>query len=208
MRLFIARHGQSEWNRDGRVTGQLDPALSEQGKRQANSLREVLNDVPLAAVFASPLARARDTATPTAQAHALRLDTRPELREIHLGVLQGRYRNERDPNAQRLWEERKQDIYGFRAPGGESFAELERRVVPCLTDILQNEHGRSVLIVGHRNTNRVLLGALLGWAPEAAASIPIRSRKLYEITIDTVTRIATISLDERDSGRRTEGFEA
>ncbi|MGB5083006.1 MAG: histidine phosphatase family protein, partial [Burkholderiales bacterium] len=76
-RIYLARHGQSESNRERRLCGQQDPALSEVGSRQSHRLARVLADVPLAAVFTSTLRRTVQTAAPTAAAHGLPVTALP-----------------------------------------------------------------------------------------------------------------------------------
>jgi broad specificity phosphatase PhoE len=206
MKIFLARHGHSEWNAERRVTGQLDPPLSDKGRQQARSLARALRAESLAAIYTSPLTRARETAVPTAVAHRLPIQTRDALKEMHAGVLQGRFRDARDPEAQRLWQERRWDKRPYRIPGGETFAELERRVLPCLAEILATARG-PILLVGHRNTNRVILAALMGWPPERAMAFNPRSKYLYEVTRGAEPRIRTIHLDERKAGLIVEGFQ-
>ena len=124
-RIFLARHGQSEFNAEGRISGQLDPPLTAKGRKQAQLLARALDDERISSIYTSDLVRARETAAPTALAHGLPIRLSAALREIDLGVLQGRFRDERDPEAERLWRARASDPGTYRPPGGESFADLD-----------------------------------------------------------------------------------
>src|SRR2546428_13938581 len=125
---------------------------------------------------------------------------------MHSGVLQGRFRDDRDLKAQHLWEERKKDLWPCRVPGGETFAELANRVLPCLNEILAHTAGKVVLIVGHRNTNRLILGALLQWSWEMMLDAKPRSRYLYEILPGEAPQITTICIDPPEKAHRYAGF--
>ena len=202
--VYLARHGESAWNADRRITGQLDPELSPRGRRQSHALATVLAEVPLRGVHSSTLRRTRDTAAPAAAAHHLAVQAHPALVEQHLGALQGRWRDGRDPEAQRLWAERKRVGREFTAPGGESFAELRDRVVACLERILGGAGGGAILLVGHRNVNRVILEHLLGRHGAATEELTPRSRWVHEITLGAAPAVATIDLDGDWIGRRRE----
>ncbi len=200
-KIFLVRHGRSEWNGRKRISGQHDPPLSPEGVRQAQCLKALLRDERLSAIYASPLSRAVATAGPTAACHHLDITTCDALKEIHLGILQGRFRDGRDPEAQRLWAEREKEKLHYRIPGGETFLELERRVVPCLHDILEQKG--AVLIVGHRSTNRVILRELMRWSLNVALELDLRSKYLYEIVPGANPLISTIRLD---NGHKYDGF--
>jgi broad specificity phosphatase PhoE len=209
-RIYLARHGQSETNRERRLCGQLDPALTEVGVVQSRQLARVLAEVPLAAVFASGLRRTQQMAAPVAAARALAVTVVPEFNELSLGALEGRFRDERDPEAQALWQQRKAAPAVFRAPGGETFAELEARVLPALAALLHAGAG-SALIVGHRETNRALLKGLLGWPTGRVLGEKLRNHIVYEIDVsspETAARrvLRTISLREEDDGASWEGY--
>lgn len=191
-KIFLVRHGQSAWNQEKRITGQCNPPLSEKGERQAQVLAHVLHEQPLTAIYTSTLQRAQQTARPTSLTHGLPLQTQEALNEIHLGVLQGRFRDARDPEAQRMWEQRGEDKLAFRAPEGETYHELRHRVLPCLRAIIKEAQKGAVLIVGHRNTNRVLLGELLQWPLEVAAATNIKSTYLYEVSYTPQPHVRTI----------------
>jgi broad specificity phosphatase PhoE len=204
--VYLTRHGQSEWNGKKRVSGQLNPALSQKGQQQSRSLAQILSNKPLSSIYTSTLTRAIATCRPTAVDHHLPIRIRRELKEIRTGVLQGRFRDQRDPEAQRLWDAWQQDKDTYRIPGGESFSELTQRVIPCVKEILEQEQGGTVLIVGHRNTNRVILGALTQWPRDKWCELNPRSKYLYEIIPGVLPEIKTIALWGRDSGRVFEEF--
>ncbi len=190
--IFLARHGQSEWNRCKRVTGQLDPALAPEGRAQARALAARLTGVRLSAVFASDLTRSRETARPVAELQGLEVQALDALRELHFGALQGRFRDARDPEAEALWRARKADPLGFRAPGGETFAELGLRVGSAVRRILADHSEGALLIVGHRNTNRAILAALLGWDPETAVTTAVQHDRLYRLVMSCPPGVSTI----------------
>ena len=204
--VYLARHGQSEWNNQGRVTGQTDIGLSPKGQQQSGALAECLKGEPLEAIYASALRRTVDTARPTAVAKRLPIVSLPELNEIHLGVLQGRHRDERDTEAQSLWAQWQADPWGYRVPGGERFDEFAQRVDRGLQSILRQHQGQRVLIVGHRATNRVLLGTLLGWPRERWAELRLRNKHFYRIRLGAVPEIATYTLSGSKTGLCTDGF--
>lgn len=204
--VYLIRHGQSELNQQRRVSGQLDPDLSSKGINQSHQLARVLGNEALSTIYTSTLARAVVTARPTAQRHGIQIRQREALREICHGIVQGRFRDERDPEAQRLWEEREKDKRHYRIPGGETIYELEERVNPCLMDILKESKEKTILIVGHRSTNRVLLGTLMLWPKESWCDLNLRGKYLYQIQLASPPQLTTISLDEGKTGDRYEGF--
>lgn len=208
VRIFVVRHGESVWNRTKRISGQLDPALSVAGLAQAQRLCETLSEVHLDAIYTSTLSRSIATAAPTACWHGITPRACHWLDEQNLGSLQGRYRNDRDPQALALWNERGADVLRFQPPGGETYDELQRRVTEGLRQLCELQAGRTVLIVGHRNTNRPLLAALLGWTAEEAIATKLKHHDLYDIAPAHSTFVRTISLRDRDRGRAREGFRA
>ena len=204
--LVIARHGQSEWNNRSLITGQLNPGLSPKGQQQSVGLAQCLQEVELAAIYTSALQRTQDTARPTASAKGLPLIALAALNEIHLGVLQGRHRDERDPEAQALWALWQADLWGYRVPGGERFDEFTQRVDDALQQILRQHAGQCVLIVGHRATNRVLLGTLLDWPRQRWAELRLRNKYAYRVRLGVAPEIATYTLGGSATGTCQEGF--
>jgi broad specificity phosphatase PhoE len=204
--LYLARHGQSEWNNQSRITGQLNPDLSPKGRQQSLALADCLRLDRLSAIYTSQLQRSMDTAQPTAAAQRLPMTSLAALNEMHLGVLQGRYRDARDPDAQAMWARMQADLWGYQAPGAERFEDLAHRVSRALQDILRKHQGRSVLIVGHRGTNRVLLGTLLGWPKERWPELRLRNKFLYRLQLGAQTGIATFTLSGSKTGTWHDGF--
>jgi probable phosphoglycerate mutase len=181
MRVFLARHGETEWNVEHRLQGKSDIALTARGRAQAMALAERLAHVPLDAIYTSTLRRTFDTAAPLAALLGLVAEPRPELDELSHGILEGRTANDPDPEVQRLWTERRNDPLGFHAPGGETYADLVARLTPFVA-FLNARHARStVLVVGHRATNRVLRALLLDHSLEEAILFKHKHDRLYEL---------------------------
>lgn len=180
MRIFLARHGETEWNAEHRLQGRCDTRLTPRGEEHARALQELLAAVPLDAVYASTLCRTAETARPLAAAHGLPVETRPELQEMSYGILEGRTAADPDPHVRGLWKARKADPLRFKAPGGESYAELQARVAPFVAELAARHAGDTVLVVGHRATNRVLLGLLLGLSLEES----IRFKHKHDVVLE------------------------
>ena len=120
MILYIIRHGESAYNAEHRIQGQLDPPLSPLGIRQAEALAHWARGESFDALYSSPLARAADTAGRLAAAIGLTPIFDDRLRELNAGVFQGLRKDELpDRYAQALARWRSQDP-DYRIPGGES----------------------------------------------------------------------------------------
>jgi len=204
--VYVVRHSQSLWNGTKRISGQCNPPLSPKGLGQSRALARALHHIPLTAIYTSTLSRTIETARPTALDHHLEIQALDALKEIHFGDLQGRFRDERDPEAQRIWQERSRKMLEYRVPGGETFPELINRILPRLEDILQQQQGGTILIVGHRSVNRVLLGTFMEWPEETLCDIKVRSQFVYEISLGESPSMQTIIL--KANGERTlhDGF--
>lgn len=166
-RLVLVRHAEADEAMRGRCYGSLDVPLSAAGVRQAAGLGDALRDLDLAAVYASPLRRALDTAHVIAAAQGLRPVARADLRELSFGELEGMAYDDiaaRHPETYRLWME---EPAAARFPGGETLAELRERVLPALAAICGDHAGEAVAVVAHGGVVRVALADVLG-TPEAA----------------------------------------
>ncbi|MDX8127775.1 histidine phosphatase family protein [Methylomonas sp. LW13] len=204
-RIYLARHGQSELNLQQRISGQADAKLSAKGMQQAEALADVLRQETLSTIYSSSLTRAIQTAAPTAAMQGLPIRTLDGLREIGLGILEGRHVDERDPEASRLWAAREQDKYGFSVPGCEAYADFSARVLSTLQAMLAGG-GEAMLIVAHRNTNEIILNQLLGADFAGVAEINVKNKYLYAIDLRSNAEVMTIRLGGEQHGRRYAGL--
>ena len=143
--LYIIRHGENNWNKNGRVQGHSDIVLNETGKKQAEIMKEKLKDVEFDEVFSSPLKRAYETASIITD-HKIRIDER--IIERCNGILEGTTPEERI----KILEKEKVDWHNpnkENSLGIESTDLLQERVDSFLKDINDNYKGKNVLIVTH-----------------------------------------------------------
>jgi broad specificity phosphatase PhoE len=145
--ILLARHGETDWNRDNRFQGHADPPLNATGRAQAANLSAALVDVPLAAVYSSPLRRAFETAEIAAAPHGLSPLPLDALREVDVGSWQGLTRSEieaRFPDQFARWRD-----YGSGWEDGESYEEMGRRVIGALLELAATHEGEGILVVSH-----------------------------------------------------------
>jgi broad specificity phosphatase PhoE len=151
--ILIARHGETDWNRERRFQGHADPPLNELGRQQAGELAEALAGSDVTAVYSSPLARARETADIVAAALELPVESREALREVDVGSWQGLTRDEveaRFPDGFQRW------LVDFSQgwDDGETYDELGRRVVADLLELAARHPGERILVVTHGGAMR------------------------------------------------------
>jgi broad specificity phosphatase PhoE len=157
LELWLIRHGETDWNHDGRIQGASDVPLNAVGVRQAERLAARLRDVRFDAVYSSDLVRARLTAKTALPETELRLDAR--LRELSYGVFEGKTwdgMNAEEAALARHWSE---DRHRRRIPGGESYGDLMERVAAFRADLPAS--GR-VAAFSHGGTIRSALYGVLG----------------------------------------------
>jgi broad specificity phosphatase PhoE len=166
-RLLLIRHLEPDRSVHGRAYGSLDAPLSTRARGQAAELAQALDGVRLDAVYASPLRRALETATPLAVQRKLVPVVHEGLREIDFGEIEGsRYAEveEGRPDFFRSWMS---DPTGVSFPGGESFAELRLRVLGAVEEIRERHRGSAVALVAHGGVTRAIVAASLSMPDEA-----------------------------------------
>ncbi|HUA09731.1 MAG TPA: histidine phosphatase family protein [Candidatus Acidoferrales bacterium] len=125
--IFVARHGETDWNREGRYQGQRESQLTQMGRAQAEALAGALAGERIVRVISSPLQRCVATAIPIAQNLNVPLETDRDLIEIAHGTWEGRLREDierEEPAAMRTWREHPERV---RFEGGESLAQVDER---------------------------------------------------------------------------------
>ena len=156
--ILLARHGETESNRERRFQGQLDVPLSDRGREQAHELaaRAAAEDPPIAALYTSPLVRASETAAIVADRLGLEPRADDRLKEIDVGDWEERLKDDVARDEPGAWAAFRRAGDDFRFPGGESLHEQQQRVVAALEDIT----GRGelpALVVCHRGVIRCAL---------------------------------------------------
>jgi probable phosphoglycerate mutase len=185
-RLYLVRHGQSTWNREHRIQGQLDPPLSADGRRQAELLAARLSGRTFAGHYASDLKRAFETAEVIAARVGAPPTPEAALREIFLGEWEGLRTEEIAERYPAAWARWVHDPNWDIVPGGEREAAFEARVAGAVDDLfLRHPHG-DVLVVTHGGVIQVALHRIVGKP----------SRGLFPFRIEN----ASISIVERRDG--------
>jgi alpha-ribazole phosphatase len=148
-KLLLIRHGQTDWNLEGRYQGQSDIPLNQNGRAQAKALANQIQLQTFAAVFTSDLKRAQETAEILATAFHLQITIDPRLREINQGEWEGLFVNTIKARYVDLWSQRAIEPANIRPPGGETVAEVATRVYAALDDISRLFPVDNILIVSH-----------------------------------------------------------
>jgi broad specificity phosphatase PhoE len=158
--ILLARHGQSDWNRERRWQGYADRPLTAEGRAQARALAERLDDIALAGIYSSDLERARATAETVAARRGLVVQQRADLREVDVGSWSGLTRDdakERYPDDFERWLGG-----GTGWPDGETYEEMSNRVLGAIADIVAEHPDDRVLVVSHGGPIRAVHAAALG----------------------------------------------
>ena len=167
-RLIAIRHGETAWNVDTRIQGQLDIGLNERGQWQARQAARALAEEPIAAIYSSDLSRAFDTAR--AIGAAVGLDPTPfiGLRERAFGIFEGRTWAEIEthwPEDTRRWREREP---GWAPAQGETLEQVRDRVAAATEELAQRHRGDQIVLVAHGG----VMDALYRLATQQAVQAP------------------------------------
>lgn len=147
--LLLIRHGQTDWNRAGRYTGQSDIPLNERGRDQARQVASQLQGKPPDVIISSDLRRARETAEIIAALHNLPVHIDLRLREIDQGIWEGMYLSDIKAKFAAEFAARATDPLSVAPPGGETVGQVRERVLAAVTDIIRRYAGKRIAVVAH-----------------------------------------------------------
>src|SRR5215207_10643457 len=134
--LLLIRHGENDYVKTGKLAGRLPGVhLNKKGQNQAEALGQALRDVPIRAVYSSPLERAMETATPIAEARKLQIIQEPDLMDTNIGRWQGK--SLKVLRLTKVWKIVQSAPSRFRFPEGESFVESQARYVSALVRMIK-----------------------------------------------------------------------
>jgi len=183
-RILAVRHGETAWNRDKRIQGQLDVALNALGRAQAAALGQALSGQTIDAVVSSDLGRARQTAEILLGQFAgevPRLSLDAGLRERHFGSFQGltwQEIAERWPEQSERWRRRDPD---FGADGGETLADFYARSLAALERLARAHAGQTLLLLTH--------GGVLDGLYRAATRLPLQAARTWTLGNAAINRL-------------------
>ena len=171
-RLYLLRHGKTEgFPEKSYVGGRTDIVLSHEGKRQALAWRRYFEKRPPGAVYSSGMKRTTETARIVSGKNVADILIMEDLREIRLGDWEGHAMESIREKFPEEWRLRGENLEAFRPPGGESFSDLARRVVPAFEKIAETPC-EDIMIVAHAGVNRVILATIQGIGLNDVLKIP------------------------------------
>ena len=183
--LILIRHGETDWNAQQRIQGHLDIPLNRTGLAQAEAIGERFRDVAIDVLVSSDLRRAMQTAAPLCQARQLELLREPRLRERHLGVLQGKTREEAQQEAPTAF-----DIFRSRATDatldeGESLAAFASRVIDVVAELTRTHDNKRIVAVTHGGVLDIAYRHATRMPLEAARNFPIHNASVSTFRLES-----------------------
>ncbi|MBV8647529.1 histidine phosphatase family protein [Paludibacterium sp.] len=174
-RFCLVRHGETDWNIERRLQGQIDIQLNDVGRQQAEQLSRALAHAGhgFAALYVSDLARARQTADAIARHNGLAPIATPDLRERHFGPLQGLTYAEAEVRIPDTYHQFKSRDPAYVPGQGESLACFHRRVKDFLDQVATRHPGQTVLVISH--------GGVLDIAYRMASGLPLTHQRDFPI---------------------------
>lgn len=164
LRLILVRHGETNWNLEGRYQGQEDTDLSSRGLEQGRQLGEALQHVPIDAYIASPLKRAYMTAQFCAEGQGKIVATDDRLEEINHGTWEGQLASDIEAKYPQEFQQWRQAPHLVRmpGPGGESIEDVRKRAHAALMDYVKAYDGKTILVAAHDAVNKAIICDIMG----------------------------------------------
>jgi broad specificity phosphatase PhoE len=190
--IVLVRHGETFWNREGRIQGHTESDLTPLGVRQAQAMAAVVGELVRRdggeawRLVSSPIGRARRTAEMVAAATGLPIETDGRLAEISCGEWEGRLRSEIAHVHPEIFATRE---WFFGAPGGETFEDVTARAVDWLSS-LPPEPERRIIAVSHGVWGRLLRGAYAGLDRQETLNQDVPQDAVYELRGGRIARHA------------------
>ena len=193
MKLILIRHGQTVWNTQMRTQGRTDIPLDDTGRSQAERVALRLADIPLDAIYCSPLSRARDTAAAIAQPHGMEVLEHPLLMERDFGIWEGepfQMLIEKYPEGIRQWE---RDPVAYTPQDAEPLSDMLARCISFLEE-MRGHHTDvdTVLIVSHSIPLRLMVAHLIGLEPRRIHSIRLDNAAYTEVRLGEKYNVLTV----------------
>ncbi len=166
-RIFLVRHGETDWNRQGRFQGQINIPLNHQGEEQAKDAGKFLSGFELTKAFSSSMTRPTQTAKAILEYHpGVQLESKKNLIEIGHGLWEGKLESEIKAEWFELLEKWKLSPQSVKMPKGESINDVWERSVRCWKEICAElQPSDTALVVAHDAVNKTILCSLLGLTP-------------------------------------------
>jgi alpha-ribazole phosphatase/probable phosphoglycerate mutase len=182
MKLFLVRHGQTDWNLTRHFQGQSDVPLNETGRQQATALVKRLSNQSFEAIYSSDLQRAVETVKICRSDWQSNLRQDPRLREVNFGDWEGLTYNEikeKYPDSLATWE---RDVYSSSPLNGETLEDLAKRAQSFLDDLLQKHNDQTVLVVAHGGVLQVMVCLALKLSPKMYWQFYLSTASLSQIS--------------------------
>jgi len=197
LRVFVIRHGESTWVRERRFAGSRDVPLTDTGRRQCAAVARALAATGVAAVYASPLERARASAEVIAEPHRLPVRIVPAFAEMAFGAWEGLTRDEIRARFPEGWEQWRSAPHLCAPLGGETVSKVAERVGAGLTELQQAHADQTIVLVSHSIVMRVMVLAALGLGLDRLWTVDAAPAGITEIEYEpdwaTVHRMNTVS---------------
>ncbi len=182
--ILLLRHAENEYTRKGRLAGRLpDVHLNQRGKEQADLLAQILKDVPLKAIYSSPLTRAIETAQPLAKAHQLEIIVHEGLIELDYGEWQGK--SLKGLRRLKVWKTVQYVPSLMHFPQGETIVEAQFRITQAIRQIAsQHEQGDWIACVSHADPIKLTIAHYLGMPLDTYQRINISLASITLLSLD------------------------
>ena len=181
--LYVFRHGETDWNREGRLQGGVDTELNATGRLQAQKLKTFFETNPVEVVLSSDLSRALETARIATSSLGIPIVREPLLRETNLGAVEGLTRAEVElkfgVESWHSWASSDPDHGYFRFAGGESKREHLDRLLNGLVRFVQSTHFNRIAVSTHGGAMRRLIHH---FRPDLTTPVLVSNCSVFELT--------------------------
>ncbi|HDP69251.1 MAG TPA: alpha-ribazole phosphatase [Actinobacteria bacterium] len=160
-KVYLVRHGETEWNAKGKYLGLTDIPLNDNGERQAKALSSFLSEERIDAVYSSALTRTIQTARIIAKSHGLKVLKIPELNEVDFGEWDGLTYFEIKDKYANLADDWLNKTSEVQIPGGETWSHFKERVMIGLRKIMNENEDKNILIVTHGGPIKAIISEVL-----------------------------------------------
>jgi broad specificity phosphatase PhoE len=184
-KIFLVRHGETEWNKVRRIQGgESDTPLNDTGKLQANALAGRLKNEKITAVFSSPLQRALQTAQAIAAYHSLEVTALPSLKEIKVGELEGRLASDLLMRFDEFLCGDDIEKKPKKTPGGESAEDVQERAWETITKLAAQQPEGTLVVVSHYFVIMTVICRVLNLPVSQMVRLRLSTGTLSAFTID------------------------